>query len=189
MTAEVWEDSSVASAGVDRGCADRSSCFCGCYCYVQCSGWLLLCACTSLGALWCGGEMQWCCAEEAPQIKHGVISKVPTVETHWNTSMARACHWKTIGEKKDVTCWWYHSWTEITTVLLCLCKDPALRVHCSLFVCSSLGLSSIRATSPIFLLTLFMSQSSLWWVPLGFHLTRAIPRDKFLLLINLNPFI
>lgn len=25
--------------------------------------------------------MQRCCAEGAPQIKHGVISKVPTVET------------------------------------------------------------------------------------------------------------
>lgn len=39
-----------------------------------------MCACTFLGALWHGGEMQRCCAEGAPQIKHGVISKVPTVK-------------------------------------------------------------------------------------------------------------
>lgn len=56
-----------------------------------------------------------------------------------NTWNAWACHCETIGEKKDVICWWYHSWTEITDGLLWLCKDPALCVHCSLFVCDSSG--------------------------------------------------
>lgn len=40
-----------------------------------------MCACTSLGALWRGREMQQCCAEGAPQIKHGIILKVTTLET------------------------------------------------------------------------------------------------------------
>lgn len=68
----------AAAAGV-LGLCWQELLFVWSYCYVQCSGWLVVCACTSLGALWRGREMQQCCAEGAPQIKHGIIWKF----LHW----------------------------------------------------------------------------------------------------------